>query len=382
MKIRAKIFLTFLISFFLFAGILFLLYLLNVLTVDTKQNTDIVIVSGLTLFLITLIFGFFISFHISKSLQRLLSFLHNFFTDKNLKKNFTKELKRKDEFGAIFKKLYEIYSDYLSYLDFAENLKAGNYKAVLNLDEKQKLAGVMNDIKENLITAKKEQKYNSEESEKYKWYQSGITDFTLLLQQDFQSTKDMAYPVVKKTAEHLGVEQVGIFVLKKDGDKELLVLEAAFAYDKKKQLDTEIEIGESLVGKCAKEQKLIRINDLPEGYTYISSGLGEDTPKSLILMPLMYEKRLFGVLEIASLKNIPDYKINFLHVIGERIASEISTIHSKIITAKLAEDYKKQSKELALKEKKSEQQIAELTQEKNHLLKEIELLKNKQTQKK
>ncbi|MCF6185283.1 MAG: GAF domain-containing protein [Bacteroidales bacterium] len=156
----------------------------------------------------------------------------------------------------------------------------------------------------------------------------------------------------------------------KKEEKELLILEAAYAYDKKKLLDTEIEIGESLVGKCAKEQKLIRIDDLPEGYTYISSGLGEDTPKSLILSPLMYEKKLFGVLEIASLKKLPDYKINFLNIIAERIAAEISNINSKKLRAKLAEDYKKQSEELSLEEKKAEDKITEL-------IKEKELITNK-----
>ena len=205
------------------------------------------------------------------------------------------------------------------------------------------------------------------ELERNNWYQSGVTDFTLLLQQDYKSTEEMAYPVIKKLAEHLRAEQAGIFVLKEKGDKELLILEAAYAYDKKKQLDTEVEIGESLVGKCAKEQKLIRIDDLPEGYTYISSGLGEDTPSSLILMPLIYEKRLFGVVEIASLKRITDYRVNFLNVIAERIAAEISNINTKILTTKLAEDSQKQTEELAIKEKQSEKTISALSKEKEQL---------------
>ncbi|MCD6557010.1 MAG: GAF domain-containing protein, partial [Bacteroidales bacterium] len=208
---------------------------------------------------------------------------------------------------------------------------------------------------------------NMLELERNNWYQSGVTDFTLLLQQDFKSTEEMAYPVIKKLAEHLRAEQAGIFVLKEKGDKELLILEAAYAYDKKKQLDTEIEIGESLVGKCAKEQKLIRIDDLPEGYTYISSGLGEDTPSSLILMPLIYEKKIFGVIEMASLKRITDYRVNFLNVIAERIAAEISNINTKILTTKLAEDSQKQTEELAIKEKQSEKIISALSKEKEQL---------------
>lgn len=377
MKIKFKIFITYLISFSLTAGIVFLLYFFDILNIDFEKNTILLIISVSVIFLFPFILSILITSDISKNIQQIISFLNQFFIDKKLADKIEEKSKRKDEFGTVFKKISDIYSSYQSYLKFADNLKKGIKADTSELDNKEVLAAAMIDIQENLITAAKEQKYNQKESERNKWYQSGINDFTLLLQQDFRSTQEMAYPVIKKLAEHLAVEQIGIFVLTKKNDKELLVLEAAYAYDKKKQLDTEVEIGESLVGKCAKEQKLIRIDDLPEGYTYIGSGLGEDTPKSLILLPLLHEKKLFGVLEIASLKRIPDNNINFLNVIAERISAEISNINTKILTAKLTEDYKKQSEELALKEKKSEQIISELIKEKETNITEQKKLSEK-----
>lgn len=364
MKIKLKIFITYLSSLVLTVGIVLLLYFFDIINIDFEGNTIFLIISVSVIFLFPLILSILITYDISKSLQQIIFFLNQFFIDKKLADKIEEKSKRKDEFGIVFKKLSDIYSSYQSYLKFADNLKKGNKTNTSEFDNKEFLAAAMIEIQDNLITAEKEKQYNKKESERNKWYQSGVTDFTLLLQQDFRNTEEMAYPIIKKIAEHLRVEQVGLFVLNKKGNKELLILEAAYAYDKKKQLDTEVEIGESLVGKCAKEQKLIRIDDLPEGYTYISSGLGEDTPKSLILLPLLYEKKIFGVLEIASLKRIPDYKINFLNVIAERVAAEISNIRSKILTNKLTEDYKKQSEELALKEKKSEQIINELIKEK------------------
>ncbi len=371
MKIKFKIFLIFLLFYVLSAGAIFLLISFKIITVNFKDNPLILITSAITVFLIPFIISIIITADISNSLKKIHFFINNFFSEKLSSAETIKKSKRKDEFGKIFNDIYDLRKVYKSYLNFAENLKNGNLNVNLKFDKTETLGSALNDIKENLISADKERKYNLKETELNKWYQTGVSDFTLLLQQDFKKTEEMAYPVIKKLAEHLGAEQIGIFVLKNKNDKEILLLEAAYAYDKKKQLDTEIEIGESLVGKCAKEQKMIRIDDLPEGYTYISSGLGEDTPESLILMPLLYEKKLFGVLEIASLKRISDYRINFLNVIAERIAAEISNINAKILTAKLAEDYKKQSEELEKKEKKSEQKIAELIKEKS-------ILKNEQ----
>jgi len=373
-KIKLKIFLTFIIFLIFIAGVVALFYYWGILNINLEENKTLFYVLLSAAVLIPLIYTIFISVKISESIKQIAVNLKNFFSYTVFPDKLKLKINKKDELGSVYKEFSVLFDTYIKNNEFAENLKLGNLKAKIEVEENDQLGLLLADIKENLLTYEKERRLNMLELERNNWYQSGVTAFTLLLQQDYKSTEEMAYPVIKKLAEHLRAEQAGIFVLKEKGDKELLILEAAYAYDKKKQLDTEVEIGESLVGKCAKEQKLIRIDDLPEGYTYISSGLGEDTPKSLILMPLLYEKKLFGVLEIASLKRISDYRINFLHVIAERIAAEISNINSKILTAKLAEDYKKQSEELEIKEKQSEQIIAELIEEKNSFKKEQEKL--------
>jgi len=369
-KINFKVLLFYFIFLVLTTGTIFVLYYFEILKFDFSKYSSLLIFACLIIFILPLILSVILSTGISKKLKFLYSVLHNFFNEKNFTEKVSSLSERTDEFGVIFNELFNLQTTYTSYKKFTEELINRNFNAELENTDKESFGAVLTELKENLLTYEKEKKYNLKELERNNWYQSGVTDFTLLLQQDFKSTEEMAYPVIRNLAEHLGIDQIGIFILQKKGDKELLILEAAYAYDKKKLLDTEIEIGESLVGKCAKEQKLIRIDDLPEGYTYISSGLGEDTPESLILSPLMYEKRLFGVLEIASLKKLPDYKINFLNIIAERIAAEISNINSKKLRAKLAEDYKKQSEELSLEEKKAEDKISEL-------LKEKELITNK-----
>ncbi len=348
-------------------GVVTLLYYWDILSINFEENKIFAVILISAAILIPLIYTIFISVTISGNIKQIAVNLKNFFSYTAFPDKLKIKINKKNEFGSVYKELSFLLDTYFKNTEFAENLKLGNLKAKSEVPENVQLGALLVDIKENLLTYEKERRLNMLELERNNWYQSGVTAFTLLLQQDFKSTEEMAYPVIKKLAEHLRAEQAGIFVLKEKDEKELLILEAAYAYDKKKQLDTEIEIGESLVGKCAKEQKLIRIDDLPEGYTYISSGLGEDTPSSLILMPLIYEKKLFGVIEIASLKRITDYRVNFLNVIAERIAAEISNINTKILTTKLAEDSKKQSEELAIKEKQSEKTISALSKEKEQL---------------
>ncbi|NPA67197.1 MAG: GAF domain-containing protein [Chlorobi bacterium] len=368
MKIKSGIVLVFSLSFILTVVILFLFYFAGILRTSEESGILFIIISLSVGFLISMLFTVYLRTVFSSGFQKLLYVLKNFFIDKYISEKIDSGAERKDEFGQLFEGFSELYKKYDAYTEFAKQLSEGNYKVVPEFGKNEVLGAALLDIKESLRISDKEKRYSFKEVEKNNWYQSGVTAFTLLLQQDFKSTKEMAYPAVKKIAEHVGVEQAGIFTLKEKDGKKYLLLEAAYAYDKKKQLDTEVEIGESLAGKCAKEQKMIKIDDLPEGYTYISSGLGEDTPETLILLPLMYEKKLFGVLEIASLKRVPDYRINFLKIIGERIAAEISNINTKYLTAKLTEAYKKQSEELALKEKRYKDTINKLANEKEQLL--------------
>jgi len=367
-KIKSGIVLVFSLSFILTVVILFLFYFAGILRTSEESGILFIIISLSVGFLISMLFTVYLRTVFSSGFQKLLYVLKNFFIDKYISEKIDSGAERKDEFGQLFEGFSELYKKYDAYTEFAKQLSEGNYKVVPEFGKNEVLGAALLDIKESLRISDKEKRYSFKEVEKNNWYQSGVTAFTLLLQQDFKSTKEMAYPAVKKIAEHVGVEQAGIFTLKEKDGKKYLLLEAAYAYDKKKQLDTEVEIGESLAGKCAKEQKMIKIDDLPEGYTYISSGLGEDTPETLILLPLMYEKKLFGVLEIASLKRVPDYRINFLKIIGERIAAEISNINTKYLTAKLTEAYKKQSEELALKEKRYKDTINKLANEKEQLL--------------
>jgi len=69
------------------------------------------------------------------------------------------------------------------------------------------------------------------------------------------------------------------------------------------------------------------------------------------------------VIEIASLKEIEDYKLNFIQVVAERMASELLNIQSKVLTGKLAEDFKKQAEEMSNHEKELIKQIEVLESE-------------------
>ena len=370
MKLNYKIIFSILLIAIVFIASIFFLIPFNAIVNYAESNIlkIIILSSFIVLFILLLIFIGISNIYIPiNNIKHNLSDINSGIKDKKNKL----PTKRNDEIGLIYKELNHCKEALILTSKYASKLKQNILDIEDNDTIKNNIIGKeLIAIKENSITIQKENEYRAEENKRTQWYQTGVANFSELLQQDFGNINSLSEASIKMLVKYINVEQAGIFILQNKYDKELLVLEASYAFDKKKNLDAEFEIGEGLVGKCAKEQKLIKIDDLPEGYTFIGSGLGEDTPKTLLLVPLIFEKKLFGVIEIASLHQMPEYKTNLILDVGKRIAADIANIQRKDASQKLTQQLKNQADELKEKEKDALTTISELKKAQTEIAKQ------------
>jgi len=84
-------------------------------------------------------------------------------------------------------------------------------------------------------------------------------------------------------------------------------------------------IGEGLTGQVAKNRIQMKVDNIPEGYIKVLSGLGSGSPQNLLIIPLLLNKETIGIIEIASFMEfdkVTEWTIKYLSKI---IANSIIT---------------------------------------------------------
>lgn len=248
--------------------------------------------------------------------------------------------------------------------EFATQIGHGNLEVELDaLSERDALGISLREMRLSLKKAKEEEEKLKEEDTKRRWTNEGLATFGDILRQNYTDQTELSYSIIKNLVHYLNANQGGIFIKDDkidEGDKDVFLLDAAFAFDRRKFLKKEIELGDGLVGTCAIEKQTIYLTDIPEDYIEITSGLGGSNPKSILIVPLRLEEDVYGILEIASFNTIEPHEIEFVEKIGENIASTISAVKVNTRTTMLLEKSQQQAEEMAAQEEEMRQNLEEL----------------------
>lgn len=271
-------------------------------------------------------------------------------------------LKNEDELTAATKSLNSLIDSLKNAASFAIEIGKNKFDSDYTpTSEKDIIGNALVNLRDNLKTANIEEKKRIDEDKRRSWTSEGIAKFNDILRQTTDDLNEFCYHIISNLVEYIDANQGGIFLYNDENKKNIhLELMAAYAYDRRKYISKKVEPGEGLVGTCAKEQKTIHLTEIPENYIKISSGLGSSTPKSLLIVPLITEDQIIGVIELASFKEIEQYVIQFVEELAEDIALTLGATRMNQKTARLLEDFRKQSEEKAAQEEEMRQNLEEL----------------------
>ena len=227
-----------------------------------------------------------------------------------------------------------------------------------------------------IVIQKRELLQREKDQENLIWFNQGLGLFSDLISANRINLQELCKEVIEKLVEYVEAQQGGVFLRNDEDEKNpFLELVASYAFSESRNRAV-FNIGEGYVGTCFSDKEFIEVDNLPDSYSELSSGLGKVCVKHLVLAPLKVNDQCIGVVELGSFKKIKGYKVSFIEKLMETFASTISTEQANSKLKKLIEQSRQQALVLKENEEKLRQNLEEMmaTQEES-AQREDELIK-------
>jgi len=154
-----------------------------------------------------------------------------------------------------------------------------------------------------------------------------------------------------------------------------LVRVASYGLDAEEQAREQV-LGdhEGLLAQAVREARLLRLDDLPDDYFHLSSGLGRGLPRSAMLMPCSDDGQINGVLELGFLRPLQERDEEMLQRVRGNLGISIESARYRqrlqevlAETQQLNEELQVQQEELKTANEELEEQSRVLKESQAHL---------------
>jgi signal transduction histidine kinase/DNA-binding response OmpR family regulator len=238
--------------------------------------------------------------------------------------------------------------------EVATAVTKGDLTQFIAVEAQGEVAALKDNINEMIRNLKDTTLKNSEQD----WLKTNLAKFSRML----QGQKDLLTVgrlILSELAPVVNAQQAMFYLLDTAQEEAQLVLLASYAYQPPRTVGTTIKLGEGLVGQCAIEREQILLTNVPTDYTHVGSGLGSAPPRSIIVLPVLFEGQVKAVLELASFEQFSPMHQALLEQLTESIGIVLNTIAANMRT----EDLLKQSQSLAMELQNRQQELQQTNQE-------------------
>jgi hypothetical protein len=257
--------------------------------------------------------------------------------------------------------------------DVATAVTKGDLTRSIAVEALGEVAELKDNINEMIRNLRDSTRKNMEQD----WLKTNLAKFSRMLQgqRDLAAVSQLILsdlaPLV--TAHH------GVFyVVDSAGETPTLKLLASYAYKDRKQVAAEFRMGEGLVGQVAKDRRMLTVGQVPNDYIQVSSGLGEAPPRSLVVLPVLFEGETKAVLELATFDEFDEIRLTFLEQLAESIGIVLNTIAANMRTEELLKQSQALTEGLQSQQEALTETNKRLEQQTRSLQKSEELLRKQQ----
>jgi len=222
-------------------------------------------------------------------------------------------------------------------------------------------AGEVAELKDSINAMVRSLRETVQASQEQDWLKTNLASIGSMLQ-GHRDLEVVAELIMEELAPLLGAQHGTFFLTEDWAGEQRLRLIAGYGLHTDKDAPIQYRIGQSLIGQVAKSKRPVVVNEIPEGYIRISSGLGEAPPASLAIMPLLFEDQVLGVVELASFSKFTAIQLAFLEQLAETLGISVNAIIANSRTDALLEESQRLTGELQARSSELQARSEELQQ--------------------
>jgi len=239
--------------------------------------------------------------------------------------------------------------------DVATAVTKGDLTRSITVDVRGEVA----ELKDNINAMIRNLRETTDRNTEQDWLKTNLARFSGMMQGQ-RNLITVGEMLLSELAPLVGAHQGVMYMMDDAGGRARLRQLAGYA-DSREQMPREYVVGQGLVGQCADDRERILLEEIPEDEdVVISSGLVTVPPRSVVVLPVLFEDQVKAVIELATLTRFTQSHIAFLELLTGSIGIVLNTIQATMRTEALLDQSQQLAGELQAQQKELQQTNDEL----------------------
>jgi len=185
--------------------------------------------------------------------------------------------------------------------------------------------GEVETLKDNVNEMVRNLRDTTRKNVEQNWLKTNLARFSRLLQGQ-RDLRAVGRLILSELAPLVEAQRGVFYLVEARDDETVLSLLASYALDIGDPPPARLYMGQGLIGQCAIDQRRILLTDVPPTYFPIGSGLGQAPPRSVVVLPVVFEDETRAVVELASFGEFSDIHLSLLDQLTESIGIVLNSI--------------------------------------------------------
>ncbi|EOW9527148.1 ATP-binding protein [Bacillus cytotoxicus] len=198
-----------------------------------------------------------------------------------------------------------------------------------------------------------------EELSKREWLQTELAEL-ILMYQGVSSIemfgKKILSGMIQKTQTSCGA-----FYVREEVEGTVYYVKKASFADQDSDIGKQsIKIGEGLIGQSALEKQSFILQEIPDEFRYVTTGLLNIRPQNLLVLPILFEDEVIAVIELVSVTEISDLHQDLIQQTVDHLGLTIHSIMGRMQIQTLLHESQVMTEELQVQSEELQTQAEEL----------------------